>query len=250
MKLTIVGCSPAVPAPGGACSSYLIEEGETRLLVDCGHGALSSLQELTGLRAITAIIISHMHPDHFFDLVPLHYAYRFGELPPVPLRVPPGGVQLLGDLERAVGLDPDFFTSTFDLSEYDPRAVLTDIPRLSVRFAPTQHFISGFALSIEPAGGGRALFFSSDTAYTDELVAFAHGASLGLLEATLEAHQSPGEVGHMSGRQAGQMAREAGVERLVLTHYWPDLGRDLQDEAFQAFRGPVELAVQGETYQV
>src|SRR5690242_9232240 len=124
MKLTIVGASPSFENPGGASSSYLVETRSERILVDCGHGSVSILRTLTELRDITAIVISHMHPDHIFDLVPLTYAYRALERgrPAPPLYLPPDGTSLLSRLGEVVDLQPDFFSSTYRVAEFDPSA--------------------------------------------------------------------------------------------------------------------------------
>ncbi|MEX0673209.1 MAG: MBL fold metallo-hydrolase, partial [Gaiellaceae bacterium] len=69
VKLTVVGCSPAWPNPGGAQSGYLLD-GSKRLLLDCGPGVLARLREEEGWPRIDAIAITHFHLDHWGDLVP------------------------------------------------------------------------------------------------------------------------------------------------------------------------------------
>src|SRR3954466_14866252 len=113
MELTIVGCSPAVQNPGGACSSYLVSHGERQILIDCGHGAVGVLRSVTDLDRLSAIVISHVHPDHIFDLVPLTYGFKFGRLTAIPLAIPPGAYDVLAGLQRAVGLSDRFFAETF-----------------------------------------------------------------------------------------------------------------------------------------
>src|SRR5437763_5484042 len=100
MKLTVVGASPSFENPGGASSSYLLGTGTQRILIDCGHGSLGVLRTVIGLSDLTAIVISHMHPDHIFDLVPLAYAYRSLERgrPAPPLHLPPEGIGVLDRL--------------------------------------------------------------------------------------------------------------------------------------------------------
>lgn len=45
MKLTVLGCNGPYPAPGGACSGYLLQEGDTGVLLDCGAGVLAQLEK-------------------------------------------------------------------------------------------------------------------------------------------------------------------------------------------------------------
>ena len=45
-----------------------------------GSGAFSNLREAIDYTALDAILISHMHADHFLDLIPLRYALKYGPL--------------------------------------------------------------------------------------------------------------------------------------------------------------------------
>jgi ribonuclease BN (tRNA processing enzyme) len=90
MRLTVLGCSPAYPNPGGRSSGYLLTRESGTLLLDCGHGVAGALRATLQLERLDAILLTHMHADHFFDLVPLHYALELLGLR-VPLWLPPGG---------------------------------------------------------------------------------------------------------------------------------------------------------------
>jgi len=70
--LSIIGNSAGIPAPGGACSAYLVQTPATKLLLDCGPGALPRLRTQLRMREIDGIVISHMHTDHFLDLLALN----------------------------------------------------------------------------------------------------------------------------------------------------------------------------------
>ena len=74
MKLTVLGCWAPYPKAGGACPGYLVQVGETNILLDCGNGVLSNLQRHLDFRSLNAVIISHLHPDHFADLFCLRHA--------------------------------------------------------------------------------------------------------------------------------------------------------------------------------
>jgi ribonuclease BN (tRNA processing enzyme) len=251
VRLTVLGCSPSFPSPGGHSSSYLLEEEGTQLLIDCGHGSGGQLRAVSDVASLSAIVLSHMHPDHFFDLIPLRYAVQFLDAGhQIPLWLPPDGADMLAGLLRPLGLPDDFFTGTYDVREYDPDGTLT-VGSLSVRFAVTRHFIPAYAMRIRHVSRNHpAFFFSSDTAWSDSVRALAGGADLALVEAT-QAHQNGGgELGHLTGSLAGKLAQEAAVGRLVLTHYPASLGSDLLSQARAEYSGSVELAVECETYEV
>ena len=82
MRLTILGNNGPFPAPGGACSGYLVESdsGETRILLDCGTGVLAHLTQLTPDIHLDAVVLSHLHYDHMSDMLPMHYYFQFHPL--------------------------------------------------------------------------------------------------------------------------------------------------------------------------
>src|SRR3982751_712188 len=105
VRLSVVGCSPAWPNPGGAQSGYLIE-GDGRLLLDCGPGVLPKLREREDWPRVDAIAITHFHLDHWGDLVPWVWGLEFGpaaDLDAPELWVPPGGAKTLERLGEELG---------------------------------------------------------------------------------------------------------------------------------------------------
>jgi ribonuclease BN (tRNA processing enzyme) len=237
--LTVLGASNAFPNPGGASAGYLVQSDGQSFLVDCGHGVTGVLQRAIDLAELSGIIISHMHPDHFFDLIPLHYGYSYPQLPPVPLLLPPGGLELLERLQPILDFGEHFFTGTFEVSEYDPDHP-TSLAGIDLQFARTQHFIPGYAMRFTKHD--RSLFYSSDTGRKESVTDLARGSNVGLIEATVLTHEHPGPHGHLSAEEAGQMAHDASVERLILTHYWSQNAAALQDQASAVFAGEIALA--------
>src|SRR5204863_1771133 len=91
MRVTVLGKSPSWQDAGGACSGYLIEEAGTVLLLDCGNGVFAKLRERIDYTELDAVLLSHLHADHFLDVVP--YAYALTYTPrqqPVPVPPWPG----------------------------------------------------------------------------------------------------------------------------------------------------------------
>src|SRR5438093_9236712 len=122
VKLTVVGCSPAWPNPGGAQSGYLVE-GAGRLLLDCGPGVLGRLREREPWPTVDAIALTHFHLDHWGDLVPWVWGSMYGpghDVVNPELHVPPGGRGLLGELGELLG-SRDMFEKSFRISEYRER---------------------------------------------------------------------------------------------------------------------------------
>ena len=91
MRLTVLGKSPSWQDAGGACSGYLIQEGDTAVLVDCGNGVFAKLRQRIDYVDVDAVVLSHLHADHFLDLVPYAYALTYApRQQPVPVDRWPG----------------------------------------------------------------------------------------------------------------------------------------------------------------
>lgn len=252
MKVTILGASPAIPNPGGACTGILFESGTTSLLVDCGVGVVSRLQQHIDYRALTAILITHMHADHALDLITYRYALKYspfdGPKVTLPLYLPPKGTDVLRTMGQPLAEDStDFFEGEFDITEYDPTQPLS-IGAFSLSFQPTTHYVPCWAVRLEAEG--RSVTFSADTGPATDLSPLAQKTDLFICEAGVFSRQhDPHTWGHLAPDEAGAMARRAHARVLALTHVWT--GYDVAmmlEAAHRAFGGPTHLARDGEVY--
>lgn len=143
---------------------------------------------------------------------------------------------------------PVHIEEAFSLREYAADDVLAIGP-LRLRFCAVPHFIPTHAVEI--AGAGGRVTFGADHAPCEEIVAFARGTDLLLLEATLPRPERGGFRGHLTPAEAGEHAARAGAGRLVLTHISDELDAGwARDQASRAFAGPVEVAMGGAVYEV
>src|ERR671914_469964 len=264
MRLTVLGKSPSWQDAGGACSGYLIEEDDTAVLVDCGNGVFAKLREKIDYVDVDAVVISHLHADHFLDLVPYAYALTYAPrqqpvpVPPWPgtdkparprLIAPPGARETFRRVVGAWG-NEDLIEKAFELREYDPSNEV-EIGPVRVRFQPVPHFTETFAMLISSANGSGRIVYGADSSPTDALTQLASGADLILVEATLPRPQRTGVRGHLTPGEAGEHARAAGAKQLLLVHISDELDADwAKREAEEAFGGPVEVAVEGAAYEV
>ncbi|MHB1569166.1 MAG: MBL fold metallo-hydrolase [Solirubrobacteraceae bacterium] len=252
MRVTVLGKSPSWPDAGGACSGYLVEQDGFTLLLDCGSGVFAKLRRVRDYADVDAVLVSHMHSDHFIDLVPFSNALLYGprRLRRPRLCLPPGGLATL-EQASAPGGRSGLVDSAFVATEYEPAQRCTLGP-LEASFCPVPHFIPANAVSLSAGGEGAPRFtFSADCAPNDELVRFAAGSELLLIEATLQEPDEYGGRGHLTARDAGDHGRRAGARQLVLTHWSDELdaGR-LRADAEAAFGGSVALAAEDQTYMV
>jgi ribonuclease BN (tRNA processing enzyme) len=204
--------------------------------VDCGNGTFGHLQEHVELADLSAVVLTHGHPDHCVDIYGLHVLLRYGlGIDHVPVYAPEGLEKFLLSLVSDWG-------NTFDwcaVGDGDTARV----GDIDLAFSRTDHPPPTFA--IEATHEGRRLIYTADTGPNWTVGAFSPGADLVLSEATyLHAHR-PAPI-HLSARQAGTAAREAGAQRLVLTHLWPMIDpAAAAEEGSEAFGEPVVLAAPG-----
>ncbi|MCP9484747.1 MAG: MBL fold metallo-hydrolase [Gaiellaceae bacterium MAG52_C11] len=218
MRLDIIGSSPAWPNPGGACSGYLVEG---RLLLDCGPGVLAKLRERPGTDGwpdVEAIAITHLHLDHWGDLVPWVWGSLFGpgaEHPKPELRLPPGARAALLPILAQLGGE-DMLERAFEVDEYESGRPF-ELAGLTLTALPVVHYtIPAFGFRVV---GERTLAYSGDTGPCNELLELAQGADLFLCEATLDDPDSDGpRRGHLSADEARAAGGGSGTRRLVLTH--------------------------------
>ena len=260
----MLGKSPSWQDAGGACSGYLVEEGETRLLVDCGNGVFAKLRERLDYIDVTGVALTHMHADHCLDVVPFAYALTYSprqqpvpvagytgtDLPARPhLLTPRGGVDVLRHLSGLWGNDA-LIDAAFATQEYAHDDVI-EIGALQLRFAPVPHYIPTFAIEVTPLTGGPRCTFGADCSPNEAIVKFAKDTDLLILEATLPRPERDGIRGHLTAGEAGDHAKRAGARRLVITHISDELDpAEARRRAKECFGSDVLVAAEGAVYEI
>lgn len=252
MRLTVIGCAGSYPGPDSAASCYLLEadhEGRTwRILIDLGSGALGTLQQYVDPLTLDAVLLSHLHPDHYFDISGLYVVWKYHPSGPqerIPVYGPAGVAR---QAARAYGLPKEpGMSAEFDFREYDDAPIR--LGPFTVKAVRVVHPVPAYGMRVEV--GGRTLAYSGDTGPCTALVDLAKGADLLLAEAAfVEGGDNPADL-HLTGTEAGRAAHDAGVGRLVLTHIPPWHDREVAlAEARSTYSGPIELAVTGAIYEL
>jgi ribonuclease BN (tRNA processing enzyme) len=252
MKLTVVGCSGSMAGPDSPASCYLLEgrhEGrDWRVLLDLGSGALGTLHRFVDPSSIDAVLVSHLHPDHYFDISGLYVLWKYhpdGPRRSIPIWGPRG---VANQCARAYGLPPESgMREEFTFHEYDEQPIR--LGPFTVEVTRVAHPILAYGLRV--SADGHVLAYSGDTGPCQGLVDLSVEADVLLCEAAfVEGGSYPTDL-HLTGKQAGVAAAEARVRRLVLTHIppWHD-PQGTMAEAREAYDGPIDLAVTGATYDL
>lgn len=255
MRLTILGCSGSVPGPGKAASGYLLEAEGFLLGLDFGNGTFAELQARHDPFDLGALVLSHLHPDHCADFGALTVLRRYHPDPPFDVYARKLAVHAPDN--APVRLAKAYAPNDVELAETDLSDVFSfhaldrttaQVGPFEVRAIPVNHPTEAFGVRV--SHGGRTLAYTGDTGPCAELDELAHGADALLSEASwTDAPERPAGV-HLSGKQAGALARRAGVGQLLLTHVapWSDHAAILA-EAKAEFPGAV-LVEQGGTHDV
>ncbi len=215
MELTVLGRYGPYPRPGGACSGYTLTDGSGYVLLDCGPGTMSRLMEQVPLGQLRGVVLSHLHLDHCSDMGILRYALeqlgeREGVSLPLPVYAPTGPA----DVKEAL-LKGD----VFDVRPIGPGTQAV-IGGMTFDFYEMAHPVPTFGMMVT-GGDGAKLFYTGDTGYFDALPELCSGADALLVDACfVDADVNGKPLVHLTARQAGGVAKAAGVPRLLCTHLW------------------------------
>lgn len=239
VKLTVVGYWGGYPGVNEATSGYLVEKDGFSLLIDCGSGVLSKLQNYISPEKISAVILSHYHHDHIADIGPLQYARLISSFigkktNNLPIYAPKGV-----EPEQFVKLTHAHTTGV----AYDPQETVSIGP-FEISFMQTAHPVACYAMRI--TDGEKVIIYTADSSYKQEFSSFANKADLLICECNLYKHQNGKNQGHMNSHDAGTIAKDAGVSKLLLTHL-PHFGdvNLLPEEASEIYNGEIILANNG-----
>lgn len=220
MKLTILGCGQYKITPG-ILENYnttgnLIETESAKIVLDCGRGNLRALTQLgVSVHQLDAIGITHFHPDHVADLLTLWQTYsverqRGAQGKSWELLGPEGIIDWAHTLETLLYEVKPYQPETFIASEQT--RVYGD---MTVTAQLMHHAIPDVGYKITQ--GGKTIVYTGDTGVHDDVIAFAQGADLLVIECANKVDQTT--EFHLNPTQCGQIAAAAKVKQLVITHY-------------------------------
>jgi ribonuclease BN (tRNA processing enzyme) len=224
VRLTVIGSGTSQPQAETPASGLLIETDTTALLVDCGQGIIRELLGVRDPRELDAIVIGHMHADHYIDLVSLRYLLPWEGVAGahVPVLLPPGGKARLDALATAISERPSFFDDAYSVLEYDPGHRL-HVGDLTISFVPGGHYVPAWGCIVTGPDGAR-IAISGDTGPNDAFVEAARGADVVVAEATLKSAEfDDPRRGHLTPEEALDMGIRADAGEIVLVHFRAEL---------------------------
>lgn len=223
MRLTILGSGTMMPTRNRYPAAYLVEEGDTKLLLDCGHLTIARLIERgSDLHSITAIGITHFHTDHFSNLLPLVHARWVDDMVQQKEQIP---LTIFGSAtleERYKKLREVMWPEPTEAYAIN---FVEDIGRhkvgnLTLVTFPIHHVPWFPSVGFKVVAGDKSLVYTGDLnseqgkQFADDI----RGTDLLLIEAGAV---RPSKT-HFTAEQAVQVAQRCGIKRVVLTHIRED----------------------------
>jgi ribonuclease BN (tRNA processing enzyme) len=272
VELIVLGAAPAyTDRAGSAASSYVIRHADAALLLDLGQGAFANLASTLEPSSLSAILVSHLHPDHFVDLVPLRHYLKWDFDPSRRVRVlGPAG---LADRLDAVNGSPGFSAAALDVEQLSEGVRRIGPFEVTVRLVDHTDESYAFRVVVAADGSGPAgpggsvagsgsatgsgagtcagLVFSGDCARAEDLIPLIHPGDTLLSEASFGAGPVLPGAQHITSGDAGRAASTGGASRLLLTHVLSSRSRGaILDAAHAAFAGPVQLVIEGDRFEI
>jgi ribonuclease Z len=264
MDFTFLGSSGAIPSVTRDTTSLVFAGDGGAILVDCGGSPVQKLRRAgVDPLSLTHVVITHLHPDHAYGLPALvHNLRQLGRTAPLGILCRAEHVEALQTLLGVFGMWRK--KSLFPI-EFTPAGPATGAPglvsgSLALTTGPNDHGrMPNLAVRVDVLGNGtrtagaRAVVYSSDTAPCAAVVELARGADTLIHDATLPERDRGRFEAHSTAAEAGGVAQEAGVRRLILAHVEADYHDELAamaSEARRSFSGIVEVAREFEPYPI
>jgi ribonuclease BN (tRNA processing enzyme) len=245
MKLTILGCNTYEAVADNSCSGYLIEADNKNIIFDFGRGSFNNLLKTNvDYRDIDAIFISHLHADHYADLVLLLHVCiyepkgmsRYKELN---IYIPKGTKKNFDFIIKGFNYDLDFTKTKINFIEYEEKKEII-IGNLIVKAYLVNHSDKidcyGFRLEF----GNKIFSYTGDCSFNESLINITNNADLLLIDSSDSDEKNKGT--HLSGRTAAIVGKKSNTKHLVLTHVRNYYKNNVLEDAKKEFSGKISVA--------
>lgn len=244
LQLDVLGAGPAyTDRPEASGAAYLVRHGPTALLLDLGQGSFPRLAQAIEPSTLDAVVVTHLHPDHFIDLVPLRHYLHWEFHPGRHIRViaPAGLAPRLDDLHD----EPGFTAAALDVEDVVPGT--HTVGTLTLEARRVTHTADSHAYRVARADGdGPGLVYSGDCGRAEDLDPLIEPGDTLLSEVSFGPGPVPPGAFHLDGPAVGALAARTRVARVLLTHI--QMGYEeaaALDAVRSAFDGPVSFVHPG-----
>lgn len=247
MELTVLGAGPAyTDRPGAIGSAYLVATDGGTIVLDLGQGAFARLAGAVEPSTLDGIVISHLHPDHFIDLVALRHYLRFEFHPP--RRVTVHAPRELAERLDALHAEPGFSAAVLDVVPLEPGT--RQVGPFELAAARVTHTDDSYGFRVT-AGVGPGLVYSGDCGEASDLEPLVQEGDTLLVECSFGVGPVALGAAHLDAPAIADIAAAARPERILLTHIQMGFDREAAVDLIRAgYPGPVELVDPGQRYTI
>lgn len=229
MRVVIIGSGASWPDSERSSPSQVIVVGKEPLLFDCGPGTGMNLMkaDITPA-AISRMFLTHLHMDHCLEFPSIVFeGYLVGRKDKVHLYGPPGTIDFCKTLfEKVYPSAPEIVRRIredgWNVAPYEvTKGLVCQADSYRVLSAPVEHGIPGIAYRIETGEG--TVVIGGDTRACKSLIELAKGADLLIHECSFpdDMVELARRTNHSAASEVGEVANQAGVKKVVLTHLFP-----------------------------
>jgi ribonuclease BN (tRNA processing enzyme) len=219
----------------------LLEANGKKILIDCGSGVLAQLVKIMPPHELDAVMFSHLHHDHISDFFVLQYAIMFAikrgkRTCPLPIWAP---------------VEPADWYAKLSYGDYVKKHAIEEGMELDMgnglafRFHRTEHAVPCYAMQIE--NGQHSILYGADAGPNTDWAKMGNTPDLFICEASYLHRDMPSQpVGHLSAKQAAEVAEQIQAKRLLITHLFPEYDPDqIAREATANYEGPCQVGESG-----
>jgi ribonuclease BN (tRNA processing enzyme) len=248
LDLDIVGAGPAYTDRIGATgAAYLVRSDATAILLDLGQGAFPRLANLIDPASLDAVLISHLHPDHFIDLVSMRHYLRWG--PGHPRRARVIGPAELAQRLDALHAEPGFTAGALDVEGIVPGAIR--VGSMDVVMATVTHNGESYGFRVSEGADRPGLVYSGDCGRAEDLDPLIQPGDALLCEVSFGPGPVPADAAHLDGPSIAALASRTGVGRVLLTHLLMSFDAKETVASVQAgYTGPIDLVQPGDRFHI
>ena len=264
LTITLLGTGGPIPDPRRAGPATLVAGGSEQYLVDAGCGVLMRLAAVgSGPAQLSAVLLTHLHSDHITDLNDVITTRWVMTFEPTPLTIvgPVGTQHVVDCILESLAPDIAYRVTHHQDLDYPPPVEVIEVTEgelnlggeVTITCAPTDHKPVEPTVAFRFDYGGSSVVAAGDTVPCAGLERLCKGAQalvhtvirkdiistipIQRVLDTLDYHSSPAE--------AAQTAAQAGMETLVLTHYFPPPASGMEEQyralAAEYFDGAIEV---------
>jgi ribonuclease BN (tRNA processing enzyme) len=215
MDLIVAGAGPAYSRRrGDVGAAYLVGSAGSWIVLDLGHGTFSGVAARVEPSSLAGVVISHLHPDHFVDLVPLRHYLRWEFDPPRRVRViaPRDISSRLDGLHGEAG----FCQASLDVEPLEDG--IRDVGPFRLEARRVRHTDDSYAFRVSAADEGPGLVYSGDCGFGNDLAPLIRPGDALLAEVSYGPGPGVGSAAHLDGPTVGRLAASTRPGRVLLTH--------------------------------